>query len=123
MRARGSAGIMVMFAGDGTPGQYMVSISVLNTGVRPFQVSSVGWRTGWFSRGPKATEYRFAIQNDTVMVNQNAVPTIVEPGHNKGFHTLVADMKNPAHEASHAELFRRKLPFLGGIDIQDSQSA
>ena len=117
MRARGSACIMVMFAGDGTPGQYMVSINVLNTGVRPFQVNSVGWRTGWFLHGPIKTEYRFAIQNDSVMVNQNAIPMIVEPGQSKGFHTLVADMKNPLNEVSHSDLFRRRLFILGEAPI------
>jgi hypothetical protein len=117
MRARGSAGIRVMFAGDGTPGQYMVGIEVLNTGVRPFHVGSVGWRTGWFSRGPKATQYRFALQNTSVMLNQKPGPTIVEPGRNEGFYTLVADMKNPAGEASTSELFRRKLPILGESPI------
>ncbi len=117
MQARGSAGIRVMFAGDGTPGQYMVGIEVLNTGVRPFQVSSVGWRTGWFSRGPSAIRFRFAIQNPSVMVNQRVVPVIVEPGRNEGFYTLLADMKNAAGQAGANELFRRSLAVLGDCPI------
>ena len=117
MRARGSAGIRVSFAGDGTPGQYMVGIEVLNTGVRPFHVGSVGWRTGWFSRGPKAARYRFALQNDSVMVNQKVGPMIVEPGRNEGFYTLLADMKNPTGEAARNEMFRRRLPILGECPI------
>jgi hypothetical protein len=117
MRARGTAGIRVMFAGDGTPGQYMVGIEVLNTGVRPFHISSVGWRTGWFSRGPKATEYRFAIQNASVMVDRKPGPTIVEPGRTESFYMLIADMKNASGKAAIDDLFVRKLPFLGDVPI------
>jgi hypothetical protein len=51
------------------------------------------------------------------MVSQQPGPTIVEPGRTKGFYTLIADMKNPAGEASTAEMFRRKLAILGECPI------
>ncbi|OHT18592.1 hypothetical protein [Edaphosphingomonas haloaromaticamans] len=107
-----------MFAGDGTPGVYMVGIEVLNIGVRPFHVSSVGWRTGWLWRGPKVLQYRFAIQNTSVMLNQKGGPHIVEPGRNEGFYTQIADMKQANYEASRAEMFKRKLPILGEAPIR-----
>ncbi len=118
MKARGSAGIRISFVGDESPGIYMVGIEVLNVGVRPFHVSSVGWRTGWLTRGPKALQYRFAIQNTSVMLNQRPGPHIVEPGRNEGFYTNVADMKSANHEESRTEMFRRKLPILGEAPIR-----
>jgi len=119
MKATGTAGIRVMFAGDGSPGVYMVGIEVLNTGVRPFQVSSVGWRTGWLSRGPKALKHRFAIQNTAVMLHQRPGPHIVEPGRNEGFYTLVSDMKTAAAKTDACEeMFVRRLPFLGYAPIK-----
>ena len=118
MKARGSAGIRIMFAGDGTPGVYMVGIEVLNVGVRPFHVSSVGWRTGWLTRGPKALQHRFAIQNTSVLLNQKPGPHIVEPGRNEGFYTNIADMKSPDHEESRTDMFRRRVPILGEAPIR-----
>lgn len=118
MQAQGTAGIRVMFAGDGTPGIYMVGIEVLNVGVRAFHVSSVGWRTGWLSRGPKALQYRFAVQNTSVMMNQRPGPHIVEPGRNEGFYTKIADMKAAVVEASRTEMFDRNIPILGHAPIR-----
>ena len=118
MRAQASAGIKVMFAGDGTPGVYMVGIDILNIGVRPFHVSSVGWRTGWLSRGPKALHFRHAIQNPSMMLNPAPGPHIVEPGRNQGFYTKVGDMKSADAEASRTEMFARRVPILGEASIR-----
>lgn len=118
MKARGSAGIMISFIGDGSPGTYMVGVEVLNIGLRPFHVSSVGWRTGWLPRGPNALAYRYAIQNTSVMLNQSPGPHIVEPGRNEGFYTPVADMKRNNSDESRAELFMRKVPILGDAPIR-----
>lgn len=118
MRARGWAGIMVSFIGDGTPGTYLVGIHVLNAGLRPFQVTSVGWRTGWLRRGPKSFQYRYAIQNTSMMLNQKPGPHIVEPGREEGFYTPVADMKTSNSDESRSVLFKRKLPILGKAPIR-----
>lgn len=118
LKARGSAGIRVHFIGDGTPGTYTVGIEVENIGLRPFHVSSVGWRTGWMQRGPKALRYRFAIQNTSMMLNERPGPHIVDPGRNEGWYTRVADMKGANSEESRAELFVRKVPVLGYAPIR-----
>lgn len=118
MKARGSAGIMVHFIGDGTPGTYMVGITVLNIGLRPFEVSSVGWRTGWLWRGPDVLRYRFAIQRTDMMLHQRPGPHIVDPGRNEGFYTSVQDMKQSNSEESRTELFKRKVPVLGDAPIR-----
>jgi hypothetical protein len=118
MRARGYANIMITFVGDGTPGTYLVGIQVLNAGVRPFQVTSVGWRTGWLRSGPKALQFRYAIQNTSIMLNQRPGPHIVDPGREEGFYTPVADMKRSNNDESRIELFGRKLPILGEAPIR-----
>jgi hypothetical protein len=118
LKARGSAGIRVHFIGDGTPGTYTVGIEVLNIGLRPFHVNSVGWRTGWMQRGPEPLRYRFALQNTSMMLNQRPGPHIVDPGRNEGWYTLVADMKGANSEESRSELFVRKLPILGFAPIR-----
>jgi hypothetical protein len=118
MRARGYANIMITFIGDGTPGTYLVGIQVLNAGVRPFQVTSVGWRTGWLRRGPKALQFRYAIQNTSIMLNQRPGPHIVDPGREEGFYTPVADMKRSNNDESRTELFGRKLPILGEAPVR-----
>lgn len=117
MRGRASSGIRVMFAGDGTPGIYMVAIETLNTGLRPFQVTSVGWRTGWLSRGPKSLRYRFAIQNTSMMLHQRPGPHIVEPGRNEAFYSRVSDMKQHGRGDAGDEMFRHKMRFLGDAPI------
>lgn len=56
VRIRASAGIRLLFEGDGTPAERHVCISVTNIGDRPVTVNTVGWRIGgWRKR-------RFCIQ-------------------------------------------------------------
>lgn len=117
VRPRVTAGIRVQFIGDGTPGTYMVGIEVLNAGLRPFEVSSVGWRTGWLPRGPQALRYRYALQSTSLMLHQRAPPHIVEPGRNEGFYTKVADMKANSQDEARRELFQRRVPLLGFAPI------
>jgi hypothetical protein len=118
MRAHGSAGIWVSFAGDGTPGVYMVVIRVQNAGVRPFQVNSIGWKTGWLRWGPQPLGYRLAIQNTSLLAGISRPPKNVEPGLSEGFYVTVADMKAEAGKASREELFVRKVPILGYCPIR-----
>lgn len=108
---------MVLFAGDGTPGIYLAGVSVTNIGVRPIHVSSVGWRTGWLSRGPEKLRFRFAIQNASVMLNQGPKSQIIEPGRSDGFYTPLADMKQNYGSDSWRSMFGRKLPILGDAPI------
>ena len=118
MKARGHADIMMHFIGDGSPGTYLVGVTVLNVGIRAFEVSSVGWRTGWFSHGPGALRYRHAIQKTSMMLHERPGPYIVEPGRNEGFYTPIADMKHNNSEASRNELFNRQAPILGYAPIR-----
>ena len=117
MRAKGSAGLHLTFAGDGTPGVYVVGIEVLNAGFRPFHVSSVGWRTGWLPKGPANLAHRFAIQNLSVAMNPRSWPCTVEPGHKEGFYTRVSDFQSANAHRSRTEMFRRRVPLLGPAPI------
>ena len=117
MKAKASARIMVQFVGDGTPGTYLVGIDVTNVGVRPFHVTSVGWRTGWLGWGPNVLKYRYAIQKTNIMLNQRPSPHIVDPGLHDGFYVTVADMKSANAEESRNEMFTRKLPVIGYCPI------
>ena len=56
IRIKGTAGLRVIFAGDGTPAEEHVQIGVVNHGDRVVIVNSVGWRIG------KKDEARFCIQ-------------------------------------------------------------
>lgn len=46
LRIKATAGIRLVFAGDGTPAEEHVQISVVNHGDRTVVVNSVGWRIG-----------------------------------------------------------------------------
>ena len=117
MKCKGSAGIRLMFAGDGSPGIYLVGIEALNVGVRPFHVGSVGWRTGWLPHWPKALSYRYAILNTDQSINNRTSPLVVEPGRSEAFYVKIADMKGANSEESRNELFTRRLPIIGYCPI------
>ena len=46
IRLQASAGIRLVFAGDGTPAEEHVGISAVNRGDRPVTINSIGWRIG-----------------------------------------------------------------------------
>lgn len=51
-----NVGIRLVFAGDGSPAEEHVGITVVNQGDRPVTINSVGWRVG------KRKQSRFCIQ-------------------------------------------------------------
>lgn len=112
IRARCRADIVVISAGDGSPLQYMVGIHVRNDGFRTFQVTGVGWRTGWASWGPKALQYRSAMFDTT---DGGPWPRIIAPGQEQWFYVPIAKV---AQSESRAELFGRKMPILGEVPIR-----
>lgn len=56
IRIKGTAGLRVIFAGDGAPAEEHVQIGVVNHGDRVVIINSVGWRVG------KKVDARFCIQ-------------------------------------------------------------
>lgn len=46
IRLQATAGIRLVFAGDGSPAEEHVGISVVNKGDRPVTINSLGWRIG-----------------------------------------------------------------------------
>lgn len=56
VRIKATVGIRLVFAGDGTPAEEHVGITVVNQGDRPVTINSVGWRIG------KRKKARFCVQ-------------------------------------------------------------
>ena len=115
-----TAGMRIMFPGDGTPPTDLVGIEITNCGVRQIEVSTVGWRTGWLWQvrlfgtnlrleAPECLKYRFAIQNPDVMLNPPQTPWLLDPGRKLGFYTTVSSMQNAPGNESRQRLFGRKL--------------
>ncbi len=56
VRVQATAGIRLTFAGDGSPAEEHVGITVVNLGDRPVMINSIGWRVG------KGKGARYAMQ-------------------------------------------------------------
>ena len=56
VNVRGSVGVRLVFAGDGSPAEQHVGFTVVNLGERPVNVASIGWCVG------KRKSKRFCIQ-------------------------------------------------------------
>jgi len=116
IRAKGSAGFHITFAGDGSPGVYHVGFSLLNTGVPTLQVSSVGWRVGWFDVKLKALGFQWAIET---WQGQEGVPTPYELPSNRSAITIKsAHWFTETTPDVRADLFQRRLPVLGWAPIK-----
>jgi len=77
------AGLRLMFAGDGSAFEDVISIVITNFGMRAVRISSMGWRTGWLRRGPKWLGFQYAVQkldHRTSMLNSPALPFDLGPG-------------------------------------------
>lgn len=116
LRATGRVGFQVTFVGDGSPGVYHVGFTVLNTGLQPIQVMSVGWRTGWCRFGPKWLQHRWAIET---WEGQTGVATPYELAPRRSAVTI----KQAAHFVEmrpdvRADLFRRPVRLLGNAPIR-----
>lgn len=119
LRAKATAGIRMFFVGDGSPGVYIVGVTILNTGLRPLRVTSTGWRTGWIGRGAQAFKHRFAVQNTSIVEYGKRPPFVIEPGMEESVYTTVEDMKRGArvNAEAHKELFERHNRILGHAPI------
>jgi hypothetical protein len=123
------AGLRVLFPGDGSPPTELVGFEIINTGVREIEVSSVGWRCGWFLNlrlfgtrlrfeAPACLRQRFAIQNPDTMQNPPPHPWLISPGRQLGLYTTVALLRDGPAAASRSEFFGRKLPIIGFAPIR-----
>lgn len=118
--AQGTASIHVMFAGDGTPGIYLIGVQVLNTGLRAFKIEAVGWRVGWLSKGPALLRHRNALQTFVTLPYPGAAlpPCILEAGHNVSFYVSIAAWKAGNTDGQRGDLFDRTVKFLGKPPIR-----
>jgi hypothetical protein len=117
LQGKGHAGILVIFAGDGSPGIYLVGFRVENTGIRDFMVQSIGWRVGWSRWGPRKLSYAYAIQ--TSGVGQIFENRWIRPTTTETFQLKVSEMKvGLAAEGERGMFFKRRLKLLGWAPIR-----
>lgn len=58
----------------------VISFEITNVGARPFVINSIGWRTGWFKRGPKSLRHKWAIQVGDNSVLSTQLPYVLQQG-------------------------------------------
>jgi hypothetical protein len=105
------ASLMVTFAGDGSPYEDVIVIRITNHGLRLVRVTTVGWRTGWWSSGPSWLRYKHAVQMFDRPVSQLSSPSPpfdLEPGREISLY-LQPDTYTERPDLRD-EFFNRKLP-------------
>lgn len=58
----------------------VISFQITNIGARPFVINSIGWRTGWFKRGPKSLRYKWGFQMGDNSPLSTQLPHILQQG-------------------------------------------
>ncbi len=58
----------------------VISFEITNVGARPFVINSIGWRTGWFKRGPKSLRHKWAIQLGDNSMFSTQLPHLLQQG-------------------------------------------
>lgn len=74
------AGMRIIFAGDGTPAMDAIGITIANVGHRRCRCTAIGWRSGYFKRGPEWLRRRYALQNVAYLPGSAMLPIDLEPG-------------------------------------------
>lgn len=92
----------------------VISFEITNVGARPFVINSIGWRTGWFKRGPQSLKYKWAIQLGDNSMFSTQLPHLLQQGQSASV-TIPTNMffKNNSKEKS---LFRSR-KFLKYINV------
>lgn len=114
LQASGRCGIKAFFAGDGSAPTYMIGLDITNTGLRPLTVAAVGWRTGWFRRGPSWLGQQFAVQAASHLPYGASPPFELAAGTSKSVFTLLTDFA-AANNSKREEFFWRPRPWGKGF--------
>jgi len=106
-----SAGIRLTFAGDGSPPDYLVAITVINVGQRRVRISNVGWQTGWlgWKWAPEWLQKQYAMQ--VPGIGSARPPLDLEPGENTIVFARVEEFANGVADGRNVSLFGRKPPW------------
>lgn len=58
----------------------VISFEITNVGARPFVINTIGWRTGWFKRGPKSLRHKWGIQLGDNSMFSTPLPHLLQQG-------------------------------------------
>jgi|JI6StandDraft_1071083.scaffolds.fasta_scaffold378899_1 hypothetical protein len=96
VRVQASAGIRVIFAGDGTPAEEHFGVTVVNLADRPLTINSIGWRVG------RCKKKRYCIQP---LYGQHTQQYPKQLGHGEQASFLVSFKTTPNWPKQFAEGF------------------
>lgn len=117
-RVKVAAGLRLIVA-PGRPdlAEEVINITVVNAGLRPVSINSIGWRSGWVRHlGPKWARYEFAVQTSGLRMDSHDPPYILEPGQQKAMLVSLKPFHgNEASSQRTKSLFAKTLPFLGPV--------
>jgi hypothetical protein len=106
-----TAGLRLIWAGDGSPATDVIAIVIANRGTRLVRVVNLGWRSGWLRRyGPEFLRQQFALQNASLVPGSPRLPFDVEPLKEQTIMVNVSDFNDNARPEDR-DLFTRKFPF------------
>jgi hypothetical protein len=115
-RVKVTAGLRLLIT-QGRPdlAEEVISITVLNAGLRPVSVASIGWRVGWMKRfGPEWARMGHAIQTSSGRRDSADPPYVLEPGQQKSMLIDLAPFHgDQARSKRSATTFARVLPHIG----------
>lgn len=110
-KLRISAGLRLIFNGDGTPATDVISINVANVGLRAVTCTALGWRTGLFGRGPAFLRRQLALQCPAYAHGSPQLPILLEPGAEVSILQEVDAYKNAMDEQNRQSFFCRRPPW------------
>jgi hypothetical protein len=91
-------------------GTRLLMFDFANRGSLPVTINSVGWKTGWFRRGPRFFKRKFAIQMTGGTAYGSAFPIILGPGQSASAYCLMDNILENAARHSDDPLFSRDWP-------------
>lgn len=116
LHGKGMVQVMAAFAGDGSPGTYLLSFTVENTGLRELMWLGTIWRVGWLSRGPQALRFKYAIQADASA--SPFVQQVIQPGTSYSWHIPIKTLKRAYNDnPDRRSFFNRRINGLGYLPI------
>ena len=117
-RVKVTAGLRLLVT-QGRPDltEEVINITVVNTGLRPVSVNSIGWRTGWVRRfGPKWARYGFAMQSAAMQRDSQDPPYVLEPGQQKAMLVNLKPFHGDETKSERTtEIFSATVPFVGPV--------
>ena len=103
---------MSKLMGAGDADMDVIAFDVINCGQQLVQINSIGWRTGWFRRGPKWFKRQPAIQVAGGLPYGNNPPFELAPGQKGNVIVSLHSFVEADCSERSFQYFRRKLPLM-----------